>query len=41
GLFPVMMGAPCPEDKMAEAQDELAQALKSFQEKFLQERPYI
>ncbi|XP_060699869.1 glutathione S-transferase theta-1-like [Hemiscyllium ocellatum] len=41
GLFPAMMGAPCPEDKMTEAQDELAQALKSFQEKFLQERPYI
>ncbi|XP_048467614.1 glutathione S-transferase theta-3-like [Rhincodon typus] len=40
-LFPVVTGAPCPEEKMVEAQDELAQVLKKFQEKFLQEKPYI
>ncbi|XP_048411742.1 glutathione S-transferase theta-1-like [Stegostoma tigrinum] len=40
-LFPVVTGAPCPKEKMVEAQDELAQALKNFQEKFLQEKLYV
>ncbi|XP_078409950.1 glutathione S-transferase theta-1-like [Cetorhinus maximus] len=40
-MFPLVTGGPVPEDKMKEAQDELAQGLKSFQEKFLQDKPYI
>ncbi|XP_072355263.1 glutathione S-transferase theta-1-like [Scyliorhinus torazame] len=40
-LFPIVTGGPAPEDKMKEAQDELTKVLESFQEKFLQDKPFI
>ncbi|XP_078082924.1 glutathione S-transferase theta-1-like [Mustelus asterias] len=40
-ILPIITGEPVPEDKMKEAQDELSQVLARFQEKFLQDKPYI
>ncbi|XP_067911522.1 glutathione S-transferase theta-1-like [Heterodontus francisci] len=41
GMSPVLAGEPVPEDRLKEVVDELTQSLKKFEEKFLQDKPYI
>ncbi|XP_067861568.1 glutathione S-transferase theta-1-like [Heptranchias perlo] len=41
GMLPILTGEPVSEDRVKEARDDLTQSLKSFEEKFLQDKPYI
>nr|XP_055024335.1 glutathione S-transferase theta-1a [Misgurnus anguillicaudatus] len=41
GVLPVVTGAPVPKEKMDSALEDLNMSLKTFEEKFLQDRPFI
>ncbi|XP_051887937.1 glutathione S-transferase theta-1-like [Pristis pectinata] len=41
GLVPVVAGRPEPEASVKEAVDELNQSLEKFQQKFLQDKPFV
>ncbi|XP_061459075.1 glutathione S-transferase theta-1-like [Rhineura floridana] len=41
GLVPLFLGHPLPPEKLEEATEELNEVLKMFEEKFLQDRPFI
>ncbi|XP_072443151.1 glutathione S-transferase theta-3-like [Chiloscyllium punctatum] len=41
GLLPVLTGQPVPKDRMDEAVQDLQTAIQSFEDTFLQDRPYI
>uniref|UniRef100_UPI00398EC386 glutathione S-transferase theta-3-like n=1 Tax=Pristiophorus japonicus TaxID=55135 RepID=UPI00398EC386 len=40
-LLPFITGQPIPKDRMDEALEDLQSSIQSFEEKFLQDRPYI
>ncbi|XP_072443153.1 glutathione S-transferase theta-3-like [Chiloscyllium punctatum] len=41
GLLPVLTGQPVPKERMDEAVQDLQTAIQSFEDTFLQDRPYI
>uniref|UniRef100_A0A8B9RJC7 glutathione transferase n=1 Tax=Astyanax mexicanus TaxID=7994 RepID=A0A8B9RJC7_ASTMX len=41
GVLPVVTGAPVPKEKMDSAMEDLNTSLKLFEEKFLQDKPFI
>ena len=40
-ILPIITGAEVPKEKMDSAMEDLTQSLKVFEEKFLQDKPFI